>query len=92
MKKKGKIKLSLLIFVFFLGYCIYTLIEQQIQINKYNSQILMYENQIQSKNEMIEYYNNEKNNIDSDEYIESIARDTLGLVKPYEKIFIDASK
>ena len=90
--KKGKIKLSMLVFVVFLGYCVYTLIEQQVQINKYNSQISMYKAEIEEKTEMINYYNNEKNNIDSDEYIENVARDSLGLVKPYEKIFIDANK
>lgn len=90
--KKGKMKMSILVFIVFMGYCIYTLIEQQVQINKYNSQISMYEAEIQSKNEMIEYYNNEKKSIDSDEYIENVARDSLGLVKPYEKIFIDANK
>ena len=29
---------------------------------------------------------------DTDEYIEKVARDTFGYVKPYEKVFIDANK
>ena len=32
-----------------------------------------------------------KKNINSDEYIEEVAREKLGLVMPYEIIFVDAS-
>lgn len=90
--KKGRMRISLLVLVIFIGYCIYTLCDQQIQINKYDSQISMYEKEIEEKNELISYYNEQKNNVNSDEYIEEVARESLGLVKPYEKIFIDANK
>ena len=90
--KRGKMRISLFIPILFIGYCAYTLFDQQIQINKYNSQISMYEKEIESKNELISYYNEQKNNVNSDEYIEEVARESLGLVKPYEKIFIDANK
>jgi cell division protein FtsB len=98
MKKKdgrgrsGKLKMSILIPLIFIGYCCYTLFEQQMQINKYDSQIKLYGTEIEEKNELIDYYNNQKDNVDSDEYIEKVARESLGLVKPYEKIFIDANK
>lgn len=91
-KKVGKAKLSILIPLIFIGYCGYTLFEQQVQINKYDSQIKLYQTEIEERNELIDYYNNQKNNVHSDEYIEKVARETLGLVKPYEKIFIDANK
>lgn len=91
-KRKGKMRISMLIIIVLVGYCGYTLFNQQIQINKYNSQISMYEKEIESKNELINYYNKQKSNVNSDEYIEEVARESLGLVKPYEKIFIDASK
>ena len=90
--RRGKMRISLIIPILFIGYCVYTLFDQQIQINKYNSQISMYEKEIESKNELISYYNEQKNNVNSDEYIEEVARESLGLVKPYEKIFIDANK
>lgn len=90
--RRGKMRISLLIPILFIGYCAYTLFDQQIQLNKYNSQISMYEKEIESKNELISYYNEQKNNVNSDEYIEEVARESLGLVKPYEKIFIDANK
>ena len=67
--RRGKMKVSILIPVLFIGYCVYILCDQQIQINKYNSQISMYEKEIESKNELISYYTEQKDNINSDEYM-----------------------
>ncbi len=52
----------------------------------------MYQADINTKKKLIDYYNNQKDNIKTDEYIESVAREVLGYVKPYEKIFIDANR
>jgi len=90
--KSGKIKFIHIISIAFILYFAYTMFDQQLQINKYNSQIEMYESDIESKNRLVEYYDSQKTNVDSDEYIEKVARDSLGYVKPYEKIFIDANK
>ena len=73
-------------------YFAYIFVNQQTQINKYDSQIKMYSADIKVKKNLTEYYNNQKGSINSDEYIENIARESLGYVKPYEKIFIDANK
>ena len=62
------------------------------QINKYNSQIEMYKKQIEAKQDLVEYYNNKNENIASDEYIESVAREKLELVKPYDVVYIDSNK
>lgn len=88
-KKIGMIHLFMFGFAI---YFVYTLVQQQIQINKYNSQIEMYRADIESKTDLIEYYNNQKGDIQTDEYIENVARESLGYVKPYEKIFVDANK
>lgn len=88
-KKNGLIKAASL---FFIVYFIYTMVNQQIQINKYNSQIEMYSSDIETKQKLVEYYKNQKNNIQSDQYIETVARDILGYVKPYEKIFVDVNR
>lgn len=92
MNKNGNINFFHIIAIAFVVYFAYTMFDQQLQINKYNSQIEMYENDIENKNKLVEYYSSQKTNISSDEYIEKVARDTLGYVKPYEKIFIDANK
>lgn len=91
-KKQGKIKFVHIISIVFIMYFAYTMFDQQLQINKYNSQIEMYEKDIENKNKLVEYYSSQKVNITSDEYIEKVARESLGYVKPYEKIFIDANR
>lgn len=73
-------------------YATYTFTQQQIQLNKYNSQIETYEMQISAKQESLEFYTVDKENESTDEYIEKVARESLGLVKPYEKVYIDVSK
>ena len=76
----------------FVVYFAYTFFDQQVKINRYNSQIEMYNQEIEAKQNLVEYYNTQSENITSDEYIESVARERLGLVKPYETIYVDANK
>lgn len=92
INKKKKIRPVMIILFAFSIYFVYTFIEQQVQINKYDSEIEMYTADIENKRELVNYYNNQKGNTKSDEYIENVARESLGYVKPYEKIFIDANK
>lgn len=92
INKKKKIRPVMIVLFAFSIYFVYTLIEQQVQINKYDSEIEMYTADIENKRELVNYYNNQKGNTKSDEYIENVARESLGYVKPYEKIFIDANK
>lgn len=92
INKKKKIRPVMIVLFAFSVYFVYTFIEQQVQINKYDSEIEMYTADIESKRELVNYYNNQKGNTKSDEYIENVARESLGYVKPYEKIFIDANK
>lgn len=73
-------------------YFVSTFTSQQITINKYKTQIEMYNQDIYAKESLLKYYSENKDNVNTDEYIESVARKTLGLVKPYEKIFIDVNK
>lgn len=91
-KRKIKFKASYLFILAFSVYFVYTVVDQQLQINKFDSQIKVYKEDIKTKAALIEYYNNQEKNINTDEYIESVARETLGYVKPYEKVFIDTNK
>ena len=92
-KKKFKIFRFDVIFCLVLSiYFVHTIAEQQIALNKYNSQIETYEMQIESKKQELEFYTVDKENETTDEYIEKVARESLGLVKSYETIYIDISK
>ncbi len=92
VKKKKGVQLSHIVTIAFVVYFGYTFFSQQLKINRYNSQIEMYNKEIEAKQNLVEYYNAQNENISSDEYIESVARERLGLVKPYETVYIDANK
>lgn len=76
------------IFIYFISvFCV-----QQFRINEYKVQEEYYENAIADINE--EKMENEAlmAETNTSEYIEQVAREKLGLVKPYEKIFMDINK
>lgn len=91
-KRRKKISLFNVVVFAFVVYFVYTFCDQQIQINNYNSKIETYKSDIETKNKLVSYYKDQKTNIETDEYIEDVARESLGYVKPYEKIFVDANK
>ncbi len=67
------------------------LIKQEKELNKITAEITEYERLIDKAMMKTEELKETKNNINSDEYIEAYAREKLGLVMPYEIIFVDAS-
>ena len=73
------------------GYGIYTIVEQQIELGEIDkekqSYMALYEEEEMKHEQLLEV----KENINSDSYIEEVAREKLGLVMPYETIFMDAS-
>lgn len=73
-------------------YFAYTIINQQIQIGRYNKQINMYSYETEKNSIIIEELNKQKDAIKDDTYIESLARQQLGYVKPYEKVFVDKNR
>lgn len=91
-KRKKSLNIVHVISIAFIAYFGFTFFNQQLKLNKYNSQIEMYTKEIESKRNLVEYYNNRSENITSDEYIESVAREKLGLVKPYEVVYVDSNK
>ena len=87
MKKKLKINRFIIIAV--LIFFAYTCISQQKTLNKYEKEALVYQNQIveaQTENEKLQ---NVKNNLNSTEYIEQVAREKLDMYLPNEQVFID---
>lgn len=87
MKNKKIYKKLLLILV--LAYAIFTLVNQQKILNKYNAD----SKAIAEKIEVQKAYNQElvaeKDNVDSQEFIEQMAREKLDMYYPNEKIYLD---
>ncbi len=86
MNSKKKFKVRHLLFLFFLIYVVSTLILQQFKI----ADLAQQEEQLEARmKEVMEQRENLKKEISllhTDKYIERVARDELGLVKPGEYI------
>lgn len=91
-KKKYRIDYVRVMLIVCLVYFSVTFVKQQFKINEYNVKINSIKQDIADANQEIESLNETKEKASDSEYIEQIAREELGLVKPYEKIFIDISK
>ena len=86
----NKLAYTLTIVLIF-GYGIYTIIEQQTELNNLDKEKDEYLVLLDSEEMKYEQLLSVKENINSDSYIEEVAREKLGLVMPYEIIFVDAS-
>ncbi len=87
MHKKRRFKIRHLLVLLFLIYTSYTLIVQQIKVNQLSSQEAELKEQIASGIEERDQLKREIELLHTDSYIEKVARDELGLVKPGEFIY-----
>ena len=78
--------------VVLIGYAVYIFMSQQNTLNTYCKEVSKYEKQIEEAKETKESLIAMKDNIDSPEYIENIAREKLGMYLPNERVFIDIGK
>lgn len=87
MKKKKLYKRLLIILV--LAYVIFTLANQQKVLNRYSEN----SKELAAKIEEQQSYNDElvaeKENVDSKEFIEQMAREKLDMYYPNEKVYLD---
>lgn len=87
MKKKKLYKRLLIILV--LAYAIFTLANQQKVLNRYSEN----SKELAAKIEEQQAYNDElvaeKENVDSKEFIEQMAREKLDMYYPNEKVYLD---
>lgn len=73
-------------------YIIGIFVSQQKTLNAYSKEIKNYENQIEEQQEAQQSLEEMKQNVNSPEYIEQIAREKLGMYLPNEKVYIDITK
>lgn len=95
-KKNNKINksknLSKLLLILTILYVTYVFISQQITLSKYSTEAAYYEQMKQNEQERNTTLLDEKENINSDEFIEKMAREELGLVMPNETIYVDSTR
>ena len=73
-------------------YFVYFVIWQQVTISSKNKEISELEQRVGEATEESERLKQEIENLNDPEYIERVARDELGLVRPNERVFVDSNK
>ncbi len=91
MKTKRKLYKKLFIICIVI-YVIYIFANQQRILNSYKTAQEYYNEQIEVKLANKEALNQTKKNINSEEYIEQVAREKLDMYLPNERVYIDNSK
>lgn len=92
-KRKGKMsKLSKAIWAVVFLYAGYVFVQQQIQLSQLKNEAEALEAHIAEAQELNTSLEETAASIGTDEFIEQVARQRLGFVKPDEQVFIDTSK
>lgn len=81
-----------ILFIVVACYVVSIFISQQQTLNTYKQEIQKCEEQIAEAKETKESLVAMKENVNSPEYIEQIAREKLGMYLPNEKVYIDIGK
>jgi cell division protein FtsL len=88
-KKKKPIRIRYIIILLLTVNIVYTLTAQYITIRKSRAQEAQIKTQIEEAKEENERLKEELERMQSDEYMEKLAREKLGLIKPGEIPFVD---
>ena len=91
MKKKSNNK-NLIKKMCFIGigiYAVFIFVNQQKTLNSYKSSQKYYEEEIETKLAYQQLLKETKQKINSEEYIEQVAREKLDMYLPNEKVYID---
>lgn len=81
-----------LLFILFVIYFICTLISQQRTLNSYAAEKKQSQNAINEAKEEKETLTSQLDNLNSTNYIESVARNELDMYLPNERVYIDVTK
>ena len=85
-------KLKNIAVIAFIIYAMTTFMNQEKELSSYKEQEMQVANQIEEAKEYQEELNINKENANSLEYIEKVAREKLNMYYPNEKIYVDNSK
>lgn len=92
MSKRKKSPLAVVSVAVILVYLLFIAINQQKILNTKDLELNRIDSRIEDETKLNEELNKEKETIRSDEYIEKVAREKLGMVKKNQKVFVDIGK
>ena len=88
MRKNKKIYKKILILIIAI-YAIFTLVNQQKTLNQYSKNSEELTGQINEQKAYNEELAKQKENVDSEEFIEQMAREKLDMYYPNERVYVD---
>ena len=91
MKKRKANWFKVCTILFLAIYASYILIRQELEMNKYNKEKVFYLEQIELANKKHEEYKHYSEYVKTEEYIEKVAREKLGMLLPEERVYIEYS-
>lgn len=86
---KKRLRINRLVIIGIIIYFLYVCITQQQAMDSYDREAEQYQSKIVSAQKENEKLQNVKENVDSEEYIEDVARQKLGMYLPNERVYID---
>ncbi|MCX7922222.1 MAG: septum formation initiator family protein [Clostridia bacterium] len=92
MNKRKKSKIGLLIVIGLTVYFGYEAFNQQIVLNSKRNELDNIQKKIADEEKLNKDLTKQKDIMNSDEYIEKVAREKLGMVKSGEKVFVDVNQ
>lgn len=90
-KKKKKLTIPTVVVSLVVAFLLVKGVMQQPKINENKEEIESLNTQITQQQKKLDELDELKTKVDTDEYIEKVAREKLGLVKENEIIFIDVA-
>ncbi|MBE5821191.1 MAG: septum formation initiator family protein [Clostridiales bacterium] len=90
--KNNNKKLSKWLLIIAVVYVAYIFISQQVTLGKYSTEAAYYKQMKQNEQERNTTLLEQKENVNSDKFIEKMAREELGLVMPNETIYVDSTR
>ena len=87
INKRSVLKISLIIF--FIIYIMLIFIKQQHTLNSYKNEKTYITSKISEQKDYKQELADKKDNVNSKEYIEQVAREKLNMYMPNERVYID---
>lgn len=91
-RRKYRIKWFRMAFMLVVGYCLFVVVNQQLELNAINREADATRAKLEQLKQLNTSYAKEKSQLSTTQYVEKLARDELGMAKPGEVPYIPADK
>lgn len=92
MHKRSNFRLGFLILTVLFTYCAYTAIGQQSVLYSKKLELQKMQSKLDEEKKTNDELKKQQETINSERYIEKIAREKLGMVKQGERVYVDVGK